>query len=446
MRISEQFAQFVVNTKIVDIPEETIIYTKELLLKTVAGMLAGTKTPACQKLVKYVKNQPYNEEASVLGCGFKTSIEYAAFINGLTSHASELEDDQMPSVTSDITIFPVILALAEKLNMTGKELLEASIPAFEIMNRMGAVPFLASRGITDLVFYGILGSAAVAAKAFSLNEDEVQSALGIAIGRASGFLVNLGSEAHYLESAFACKDGITAATLAKHGMTGNANIEEWLTTFFDRRALDLDSITRNLGKSPWHIHNIWIKKYPCCVLTHRQIDILLSLREKHKITPEDVSSIEIVVGPIDITCNRPNPKNIEDAKFSYQHVLASAMLEGDIGLDTFTEKKIADPRYKEFGDKIKVKLNENWPAEFNSGIANVNVQLNNGERISGEMEQTIGGPKSPLSLEQFYGLYKKYTRGILTEEKQAETADMIMNLEKYSDLKGLFETLTFKTI
>ena len=47
-------------------------------------------------------------EIWVIGAGVRCELEDAVFINGITSHAAELEDDQFPSATSDITIFPVI--------------------------------------------------------------------------------------------------------------------------------------------------------------------------------------------------------------------------------------------------------------------------------------------------------------------------------------------------
>ena len=43
MSISKQLSEFLVETKLKDIPKETIEFTKQLGLKTVAGMLNGSK-------------------------------------------------------------------------------------------------------------------------------------------------------------------------------------------------------------------------------------------------------------------------------------------------------------------------------------------------------------------------------------------------------------------
>jgi len=48
-----------------------------------------------------------------------------------------------------------------------------------------------------------------------------------AIGRAGGALINFGTDAHYLESAFACRDGYLAALFAKKGMSYHAVGYRW---------------------------------------------------------------------------------------------------------------------------------------------------------------------------------------------------------------------------
>jgi hypothetical protein len=46
MQISKRLCEFLIETKFKDIPKETVEFTKQLGLKTVAGMLNGSKRPA----------------------------------------------------------------------------------------------------------------------------------------------------------------------------------------------------------------------------------------------------------------------------------------------------------------------------------------------------------------------------------------------------------------
>ncbi|NQU03236.1 MAG: MmgE/PrpD family protein, partial [Syntrophaceae bacterium] len=106
MALVDQIAEFVVDTEFENIPAETVSFTKHLASKIIAAMLTGSTTLAGRKTAEYVKSRQGPAEAGVIGAGFRCSLEDAVFFNGITSHAAELEDDQFPSATSDITIFP----------------------------------------------------------------------------------------------------------------------------------------------------------------------------------------------------------------------------------------------------------------------------------------------------------------------------------------------------
>jgi len=247
MPIAKRLCEFLVETKFQDIPKKTVEFTKQLGLKTVAGMLNGSRRPAGRRIAGFIKDQGGPSEASVIGSGFKSSVENASFANGIFAHACELEDDQFPSATSDILIFPILFPLAEKLRSPGRQLIEAAALSMEVMNRVGMYS-LAHTGIADLSFYGIIGSAAAAGKMLGLTPTQLYSAFGIALGRASGFLVNFGTDAHYLESAMAGRDGYLAALFAKKGMTGNGDLEKWMTGLFGTQKPPFEKVVENLGK------------------------------------------------------------------------------------------------------------------------------------------------------------------------------------------------------
>ena len=442
MTIIDQVAEFVYETKFEDIPDETVSFTKHLCSKIVAAMLSGAATAAGRRTIEYVESKGNKGEVGVIGAGSRISLEDAVFVNGITSHAAELEDDQFPSATSDITIFPVIFPLAEKNQLSGRQLIEASALGLEVMTRLGMFP-LSSKGITDLPFYGVIGAAITAGKALNLNPAQLKSAVGISVGRASGYIINFGTDAHYIESAGACRDGLMAAQLAQKGMTGGANIEKWLQDICAGLTFDPAKITHGLGQRPWYMHCIWVKKYPCCFLTHRHIDMMLEILAETGISYDAIEKILIHVGPVDNTCNRPKPVDTEDARFSFHHILAALMLDGDIDSYHFTEEKIHDPRFQKAWAKVSVQNHLDWPPEFMSGDAKIEVLLGNGNAVVKERRQAKGAPDFPLELEEFHRLYKKYTRNVLSEEAIDRTWQMIVGLEEIEE-PGLLLNYLYK--
>lgn len=441
-RMADIFAKFIKETTFESIPSETVRFTKEFSLKTLAGMVAGSATGAGKPIVNYLKDTEISQDAGVIGSKFKSSLEGSILANGHFAHAAELEDDQFPSATSDITIVPVIFPLAEKLGISGREIIEATAVASEVMNRIGMFS-LAYKGITDLPFFGIIGAAVAAAKALKLDENQIKNAIGIAIGRASGYIENFGTDAHYFESSMACRDGYFAAIMAQKGLTGTWNLEKWLKQLHDQKDLPIEEIVKDLGEPRWHTHNFWIKKYPCCFLTHRQIDIMFAIKEKHELTPDNIELIEIDAGPVDATCDRPSPKHIEDSRFSFQHIMAGILIDGDVSYNTFTVDKINDPAFQKTREKVRVIHRDFWKPEFNSGIARVSVRFTSGEVIEETAEQPLGGSKNPLTQDQFLALYTKYSKGFLSEEKIQETAKMVLELEHQPNVSRLMQILTF---
>jgi 2-methylcitrate dehydratase PrpD len=301
-------------------------------------------------------------------------------------------------------------------------------------------------GIVGLPFYGIFGATAAAAKAFELDYEETKNALGIAMTQGIGYMHTWGTDTHFFESAAVCRNGITIALLAKDGMNSNPDFEKWLTTLVGEGKIEMEKITEGLGEKPFFIHNIWIKKYPCCFFTHRYIDALDILLKEQNLQYEDIEHIEAYIGPLDWVINRPEPKTIEDSKFSLQHVLAAMMVERDVNMDTFTEEKINDLKLKEARSKIKVIIDHNRPRRYMSGIARIDVFTRDGRKFTKEMEQSIGGPKLPLTTEQLIYLYKKYAGIALSEDHIKETTNIILNLENKSDLMELMDIITYRHI
>ncbi|WP_299977984.1 MmgE/PrpD family protein [Desulfobacula sp.] len=442
MSIMDQLAAFVFETDFQDIPDETVLYTKALTSKIVAAMLTGSTTVAGKRIIKYTESKNAPGEIGAIGSGKKFLIEDAIFINGITSHAAELEDDQFPSATSDITIFPVIFPLAEKLNLTGKEVITAAALGIEVMNRIGMFT-LSSKGYTDLPFYGVIGASVTAGKALGLDREQLKNAMGIAMGCASGFIINFGTDAHYIESAVACRNGLMAAQLAKMGMTGSWDVEKWLSQMCTGHNYDAKSIVKDLAGARWRVHETWIKKYPCCFLTHRHIDMMLEILVEQELTVDAIDIIKIHVGPVDNTCNRPEPIHTEDARFSFHHIMAALMIDGDVNSCHFSQEVLQSYEFQKAWKKVIVINHSEWPAEFMSGIAKIEVLLTDGRKITKERVQAKGGPDSPLTIDEVHLLYEKYTSDVLPPDDMAETWQMIIGLENHDNLNALLEKLIY---
>jgi len=76
--------------------------------------------------------------------------------------------------------------------------------------------------------------------------------------------------------------------------------------------------------------------------------------------------------------------------------------------------------------------------------ARIVVTMKDGRKLSKERKYLIGSPEEPLTMDQFKELYKKFTRGILSDDMIARTTDAVMNLEKLSDTDELMDMLVYR--
>ena len=448
MKLAETFAKFVKHTEIRDVDDSVIEHVKKMTLKQVMGVMVGSKAPTSRKIIRYVKQYPGRPEAGVYGCGFKADVAQAAYINGFFGHASEMEDDQFPGGgISDVTTFPALLTAGDHLNLTGEETVMALYVGQEMQNRiaMYAAPGTDVIGICNLPFIGIYGATACCARAYELTEEQIKNAFGLAMVTGLGYMHTWGTDAHFHESATVCKNAVINAMLARDGMSSNPVIAKCLDmlTGGDKN-LDFDKMIEGLGQAPHYSNNTWLKKWGFCFFTHNYVDVLDKIVTENKIQADDIEEVVCHFDPLRYVVDRPEPHDAEDSRFSTQHVLAFHLLHGECNLQTCTEAVLNDPKIVEFRKKIKVEYHPEYGETYMGGEGKMDIKLKDGTVYSDGMEQPLGAPKYPLSMDQVVDIYRKYLKGILSEAQIKRSSDLILNMENEPDLQELYDICTFR--
>ncbi len=435
--IGKRLAEFTAKTKYQHIPKEVREYAKVLTLKTVSGMVAGSAKPSSQKMIRLIKDRKLPEDVGVMGSGFKTGLWEAVLLHAYFAHASELEDDRFNGgVSWDIGVIPLLFPLAERLKLSGKALLESIVLGMEVHSR---TCLFGAEHLGLVMVPGAVGPAVGAAKALGLGAKETAAALGLATAGPHLWIQSFGTDAHYFESALQSLQGIIAAQMAKLGLAGNPDIGTYLQNHLGEKVVP-EKIAADLGKH-WVFCEVWVKKYPCCFLLHRQIDSAIELKKEQGLSFEEIEAIEVHASPGDKICDRPEPKNEGDLQFSFQHVLSAAMMDGDINLKHFTKEAVDTPRLKKARSRVKFILYPDLSDKFLAAPSQLVVKMKDGRQFKKERIYPIGHPKEPVTTEQLRTLCAKFTEGILVEKKFSKMTDMILDLEKLGNVKELVDIL-----
>lgn len=459
---TRKVAEWIVNAKYGDFPQETIDCAKGLLLKTVTGMVIGSREPIGKTITNYLSRTAGPPVAGVTGGAFRTTVEDAAYAHGVFAHASELEDDEFPPTGDghgNYWSFPAILSLAEDLFCDGREIIVSAILSWEILSRLtraacaknveGKLEYTVANhtGISTASYNGTVSAAVAAARLMNLNAEQTQNALSLSVSHAAGKVAQLGFDAHFIESGLSCRTGIQSAIFAREGLTGRPDILERPDGVFgpvwSEGKVDVEVMTKDLGKPPFSVHNVEFKKYGCCNLMHSTNDNVLKVVEEHDIKPEDVESIEAGVTMVgDKFCNRPDPATPTEARFSHQFAAAEVLLRRKIDYSTFSEKRLADADIREVAKKVKLFIPEEWPPMGHPG-SRIVVTLKNGKKIESEIASQLGHPLNPLSLEQVTNVSKNFLEVYLDPQQCDLVLETMATLEERPDIRTMMDMLTY---
>jgi 2-methylcitrate dehydratase PrpD len=455
MSVTERFARFVVETSFDILPDEAIARAKKATLDCLAVILSAVNDPIGKIITKYVKEKGEVSEAGVVGGGFWTSAEMAALANGTMSHALDYDDTGLSVGHPSICIVPTALSFGEKLRSSGKEILEALIIGYEIEGKIGFCSNYsqAENGIHGSTLFGTMGAAAVAAKLLKLDVSQVRAAFGMAASQVAGLLKNAGTMTKPLHAGNACRAGIMSALLAKEGFTSDLDIIEtskgYAETFIGKGNYDQEKMIRTLG-NPFHIvsHGVVVKKYPCCMLSHRALDAILQLIEKNGIHYKQVTAV-IVGVPENIFPLRLDAHTGFEGKFCLPYNMAAALVDGKVNLGTFTDEMVQRPVIREVMSKVQLQVRKDVPIYSGSTLPwragnPIIVKLQDGRVFENQVNVPRGSPEAPLTIEELCDKYRDCAKGVLSSEQVERSIQLLLTLGEVKNIGELMKAVTEK--
>ena len=435
---TRDLATWVSALKFEDLPQRTREVARIALLDTLGAGLYGFNTPWTQKLLSWVQRGGQGNEARTWNAGTVTLRSAdAALVNGVAVHAFELDDYHNAKLHCGAAVIPAALAVAERLDSNGRDLLTAIVAGYEVMIRSSLAlnPSAARlRGwhLTGVV--GPFGAAAACAVLLKLNAEETAWALGLAGTQGAGlWAFNAdGSMSKRLHPGKAAHSGVLAAELAQLGFSGPTSIYEFedggvLKAFSDHA--DAALLTLDLGRV-YHIDDNSIKPYCCCGSTHAYIDAALALRKKLG-APWDTSR-KVRVGTckvVDVQCGFDYvPGSVLNAQMSLRYAVAVALLEGAALPAQFTDDKLCDPLIIAVAAAIELvadpELDKLYPKDFAGWVA---VEHNGRwERV--DILNPTGSIHAPINAA---GITEKF-RGINPSLDTDAIAGVALAIEKHS--------------
>lgn len=444
MDYTQQLVRFCSELSFKKLPAEVTNKAKLCVLDYVANIYGSLELDAVRSVIDFVRSLGGPEAATALGCGFRTGLQNAAFINGITAEAIEAQDGLRFGGNHPVSaVIPAALVMTENLGLPGTRLIEAVVAGYEVADRAAAAmhPYHTLSGFLPTGTCGTLGAAVAVSKLMGQGYPEMLNAIGIA-----GYILPIsmaeqlmgGYTVKIVQGGQAASAGIMAAGLAGKGITGSPYVLEGteLKGGFTQITMKADAkperITDKLGEH-YSITDIYFKPYTACRHTHGAAQATLTLTKEKKITPDDIDSITVStygVAGLAVGKGVPDGGSFVSAQFSIPHVVAACILDGALGPAQLTERRIVDPAIIALAKKVAVKVDDDLNKMYPDKTASrVEVLLKNGERLTRQVDIPKGDPRDPMDAGDIAEKVKFFA-GSRDRKNLERIVDAILRLEK----------------
>jgi 2-methylcitrate dehydratase PrpD len=447
--VSDEVARFVARLRARDLSQTIKEAAKEHLLDGFATMLGGAKEDASRHIDSYLHNIPAKAESTVIGSDRKLIAQYAALANGIRGHVLDYDDAQLATLRSrpygQLThpTTPVLasgLALAEKINATGFDLLTAYIAGVEVACRLADAihPDHYLKGFHPTGTIGAFGATAACSHLLKLEPTRIRWALGIAGSLASGVRAHRGTMAKSLNAGHAAENGVVAATLAQAGFTASADIFDDPMGYFSAACYGMvDRKLIKLGPPYFRVRpGVAIKFYPCAGVLHPALDSIINLAKQHDLQPDKVKSIRVSLGPdtaLPLVYNQP--KNGLEGKFSLPFSAAVALIFRRAGLSEYTDANIKHPKVTALMKRVFVVRDQSLQSAGNLGSrAEVEIELDNRRTYREQATIAKGHPKKPLTRQELEEKFHQCARDSIPLRAARKFIEDLWCIEKIDTL------------
>jgi 2-methylcitrate dehydratase PrpD len=453
-------AEFVETIRFEAIPTEALRIGTRCLLDGLGLIVAGSEEHTVQLLVEEAEQTGGRPDALLLSRGnVKVPAPMAARVLGTAGHAHDWDDSQVsvdPAHVYGLLTHPTIpplssaLVMAQKLGgVDGKTFMLAFLTGFEVECKISEwmLPQHYLRGFHSSGTVGTFGAFAAAAKLLGLKGEQLRSGFGIAASFAAGIRCNFGTMTKPLHVGRAAENGVTAALLAARGFTADPDALDGPWGYFAVQGggISAEKVSQGFGKT-WTIvePGVSIKPYPCGVLTHPTIDLMLKLVSENEIKPDEIETVKVYAGSNILNPIRyPIAANHLQAKFSLPAALAMIALTRKAGKNEFSDEFVGAAPMQAMQKKITTELD---PAieqlGFDKMRSRIAIRLNVGKTIEGWADERYrGGPDNPLSDNDLEAKARSCCARVLDENAQTRLIATAWSVTQLEDAAALMVVL-----
>jgi 2-methylcitrate dehydratase PrpD len=443
----DKISDFAVKTDFEDLDATVIGQAKKVVYDTLGVIAAGAQQREPAEMAKRLA--PFSGHPSSTLIGRKKRIDplNAALINGTAGTWLELDEgNQFARGHAGIHVVPATLAIGEEKKVPGKTFLTALVLGYEIACRIGIACKL-KMTMHPHGSWGTIGAAVAVGKLMNLNADQMKTLINIASSMTlatSRKTMLEGGTVRNLYAGVSGYMGILANYLLKSGFTGEADGIGSVYGGVVSDSFNPEAMVEELG-SRYEITRNYFKEYACCRYNHSSLDALykiMSQQKRGRLDPKDIESVRVETYSLAAQLCSKAPENMLAGKFSVPFAIATTIIHGHSGVESFLPDKIERPEIKSLASRVEVEerpeLTQMMPSRRPSQVT---VRLKDGNTFTETVYISKGDVEDPYSTDELDAKFLSLTAPIYGKRKAKEILERTRRIETFRNIRNYTEGL-----
>jgi 2-methylcitrate dehydratase PrpD len=411
MHLVERYADWAVSFRDELLSDDVLHHARRAVIDWHAALYPGTVVPPVTLMESAFAGEP-------------ETPRLRALMEGTAAHTVEVDD-----IFRDGIYHPGAPTIAAARALS--EELRPVVVGYEISTRIGAAMGKAHyKHWHNTGTIGAFGAAAAAAEALELDRQQCAHALATVATFAAGLqqAFRMDSMSKPLHAGRAAEAGVTAALMAREGVTGSLDVMAGFAAAMGDKP-DWEKGLATLGRD-FHITRMTFKNHACCGHTFAAIDGALEVKKRMGIRAEEIEAVEVATYRAGLeVAHYERPRTPAEGRFSLKYVVATALTHGSVRLAAFEPERLNDATTRRVMDRTTVKLDPELEAAFPSKRAARVAIRARGKREEWLQPTRIGDPDAPLSDRMLEDKYFELVNPVLGEAKARELLARLWQLE-----------------
>jgi 2-methylcitrate dehydratase len=424
---------------------------KAALIDSIAVAVVALRHPAAQNARRHAYRFPANGKGCVIwGTQKRAAPELAALTNGVLLRCHDYNDFFVGRRNSGHSsdILSGVIAAAEWTDAPGKKLLSAVAVGYEMV---GAAfdAFSTANGGWDYTNREAMGMTVTP----HFASDEIESGELNRRGDLSMWKRFNGADAvrNALQACLLAQAGVEAAVrpfVGKCGFVQKMNMKDDPVPVLRERLNPRIPLAR--------VGEAYMKRWPVGSVAQSAIQAAIDARSRIG----DLSRIRQIrvfaeEGAYDhlvkIRQDPWNPISRETADHSLPYIVAAAVLDGTIGVNSFTPKRVLDPKRQAFVKKVTCTsapelgshaMGKHKRVEMGY-LSRVEIELDDGRVVHGDARPFPGHPKNAFTDADLDAKLRECVAPLAGAQRAAKLGQLLWSLDKAKSTRELTRLLAF---